>query len=146
MRLQKRFGTRAATPPLHPSTPSPFAPLLFSLPYIVTACTRRGFVLSQKPLVTPHAIAACKSNRLRHYSGGGARSSSRICGLLWLHPLPVFAFGPYCLFATTHLHAGPFSMQVSSGLYVGDPDAQVHVYLHHVLELGEWVCVVRVSV
>ncbi|EMD89598.1 hypothetical protein COCC4DRAFT_56425 [Bipolaris maydis ATCC 48331] len=37
-------------------------------------------------------------------------------------------------------------MQVSSGLYVGDPDAQVHVYLHHVLELGEWVCVVRVSV
>lgn len=32
-------------------------------------------------------------------------------------------------------------MQVCGGLYVGDPDTQVHVYLHHVLELG--VCVRR---
>ncbi|EUC30239.1 hypothetical protein COCCADRAFT_104356 [Bipolaris zeicola 26-R-13] len=32
-------------------------------------------------------------------------------------------------------------MRVCGGLYVGDPDTQVHVYLHHVLELGVCVCV-----
>ncbi|EUC42854.1 hypothetical protein COCMIDRAFT_71917, partial [Bipolaris oryzae ATCC 44560] len=31
-------------------------------------------------------------------------------------------------------------MQVCGGLYVGDPDTRVHVYLHQVLELGVCVC------
>ncbi|EMD65907.1 hypothetical protein COCSADRAFT_310854 [Bipolaris sorokiniana ND90Pr] len=36
-------------------------------------------------------------------------------------------------------------MQVCGGLYVGDPDTQVHVYLHHVLELGVCDACVRVK-